>query len=88
MEGFPRWKYRGSESALVQNEDEEAALGDQWGNVPGFGHGTMGMAAAVIGSPASSRVELLEQAVHRGIKVDRRWSASRIKREIQAHKEM
>ena len=33
---YPKWKYRGlTESKLVQNSQEEAELGDDWGDAPG-----------------------------------------------------
>lgn len=31
---FPKWKYKGAKAKLVQNADEESALGDGWGDQP------------------------------------------------------
>jgi hypothetical protein len=35
MDYFPKWKYHATSTAvIVQNEAEEVALGDEWGNSP------------------------------------------------------
>lgn len=31
---FPKWKYKGAESKLVNSAEEEVALGEGWGNAP------------------------------------------------------
>jgi hypothetical protein len=31
---FPKWKYQGATAKLVHNTEEEAALGDGWGDQP------------------------------------------------------
>lgn len=33
---FPKWKYRGNESVIVNNPVEEDDLEGDWGNEPGY----------------------------------------------------
>ena len=33
---FPKMKYRGTESKIVKDRDEEEELGAGWGDTPGF----------------------------------------------------
>lgn len=33
---YPKWKYRGAESRTVDNQDEEEALGEGWGDSPNW----------------------------------------------------
>lgn len=71
MDKFPRWKYRGAEACIVQDEAEEAALGPHWGDVPGY-----------VEQAELSRAELIEKATKIGLKIDKRWGDDRLRQEL------
>lgn len=86
-QSFPKWVYRGSESRLVQNADQLADLGEEWGDVPGYSMPAPESkdedlraieAAELEEAPVLSREELLEKAKAQGLKVDGRWSVARL----------
>lgn len=68
MQEFPKWKYHeNGESVIVDDTDAETSLGEGWHDLP------------VEPQELTHRAALLQIAAERGVKVDKRWSDSRIK---------
>lgn len=74
MQEYPRWKYHQTESAvIVQDADEDKALGKAWHNDPALANP----------SPAheyteEERQELLAHAKAAGVQVGKTWKAETI----------
>jgi hypothetical protein len=77
---FPKWKVSASgQSVIVQNADEEAALEGAW-----FDSKAEADAKANTLSDVQIAFDaLVTQATQLGIKVDKRWSADRLRQEIE-----
>lgn len=72
---YPRWKFAaGGVMRIVNDADEEEALGDDWYNSP---------ADVPSDAPEGADLDVLRaEAEELGIKVDKRWKAERLAEEI------
>lgn len=77
---YPRWKYGAEgQSAIVNDADEEEALGEGWYDSP-----------ADVPAPDAEHADidaLRSEAEALGVKVDKRWKAERLAEEIAKVKE-
>jgi len=89
---YPAWRYHATEPArIVLDEDADKALGVGWWDhwekaVPagpnGNAEGNADVAEAIASLPPVPMEDLAAEARLLGIKVDGRWSAARLKAEI------
>ncbi|MOA40706.1 hypothetical protein D3C78_1626030 [compost metagenome] len=69
---FPKWKFKGEESVLCADAQEELDLGEGWFDSVYEARDAVSKAAE------PSKEELTAIAESLGIKVDKRWGADRI----------
>lgn len=68
---FPKWKYQGDTSVIVESAEEELALEGEWFDSPLD-------AKASAGKAPIDRDAMLAMAEEKGIKIDKRWSDEKI----------